>query len=304
MIAHEHQPGSSFWAEVFSLSGSATIRVLPRAMIFVFIALLATILRRYMPWVSISADVMEAPGLVLGLLLVFRTAAGYDRWWEARKLWGGIINQSRNIVVSSLAFGPANHGWRGKLVFWVIAHAQATRHVLRGERSMPELDRLLKSRSLEPIPTDAHLPTYASSKIAALLHTACLDHQTDRFVFAQIDRERATLMEHVGGCERIAATPIPRVYSVTIRRFVFLYLAALSLSLVGEAGFSSMIYTFFIAYPILTLEQIGAELQNPFVVRSLSHIEIDEVCAALERELTLSLERWTDAPVQAAGSCP
>jgi putative membrane protein len=139
MNAAEIIPGSAFWREAFAVRGAATRRVLPRAVVFALVAGLVSFMHRAFPWIAVRADVMEASGLVLGLLLVFRTAAGYDRWWEARKLWGAIVNQSRNLVVDARAHGPLEDGWQDAAGRWIAALARAVRGTLQDRRDLPEI---------------------------------------------------------------------------------------------------------------------------------------------------------------------
>ena len=95
-------------------------------------------------------------------------------------------------------------------------------------------------------------------------------------------------LDHAGGCERILRTPIPHVYSVTIRRFIVIYLFALPFALAAPVGFLSPAYMMLIAYPIRSLEQIGAELQNPFVTRSLSRLDLEAFCEVIERDVRVA----------------
>ena len=119
----EVSPGAAFWREALALHGSATTRVLPRTLVFALVAYAVTRVHRSAPWLTIRPDVMETSGLVLGLLLVFRTAAGYERWWEARKLWGSILNQSRNLAVAAAAYGPVDAARNGA----ITGHVELTR---------------------------------------------------------------------------------------------------------------------------------------------------------------------------------
>jgi predicted membrane chloride channel (bestrophin family) len=100
-----------FWREIDQIEGSATPYVLKRTLVFGVIALLVTILEviTVRP-ISIPVTPYEVLGVAMGALLVLRTNAGYERWWEARKLWGGIVNQSRNLVVGALAYDRSLHG--------------------------------------------------------------------------------------------------------------------------------------------------------------------------------------------------
>lgn len=285
MSVAETLPGSSFWREAFALHGAATSRVLPRAIVFAVVAGLVSFVHRALPWLAIRAEVMEASGLVLGLLLVFRTAAGYDRWWEARKLWGGIVNQSRNLVVDARAYGPLEGEWQDAAGRWIAAFAHAVRGTLQDQRDLPEISALLGEVEARRVSSAEHMPTYVAGRIAGLLQRARAAHRLDPFAFIQADRERAALLDHAGACERILNTPIPTVYSITIRRFVVFYLLALPFALAPFTGLLSSAYAMVIAYPILMLEQIGAELQNPFVTRSISHIDIERLCSAIEKNV-------------------
>ena len=96
-----------FWHEIFMLNGSVTPYVLRRVAVFGLYSLIVCAIWA-VPNFQFESDLApyEVAGAVLGLLLVLRTNAGYDRWWEARVLWGGIVNQCRNFAISALTYGP------------------------------------------------------------------------------------------------------------------------------------------------------------------------------------------------------
>ncbi len=148
---------------------------------------------------------------MLGLLLVLRTNAGYDRWWEGRKLWGAIVNQSRDLAVTALAYGPDDRAWRSEVVRWTASFGHVARRSLRGERTMPEVAALLGDDQAARIAAAPHMPGVVLLAIAALLRQARDrdDDPLDGFAFLEIDRARSGLMDHLGGCERILSTPCP-----------------------------------------------------------------------------------------------
>jgi len=131
------------------------------------------------------------------------------------------------------------------------------------------------------------MPSLVAWQLGDLLVEATERFGMDRFAFIQIDRERALLIDHIGACERILATPLPRIYSITIRRFIFLFLLLLPVSLIHlmETVWFIPILTMVIAYPLLTLDQIGVELENPFSTSSLSNLPLDDITANIERHL-------------------
>jgi putative membrane protein len=218
-------------------------------------------------------------------LLVLRTNAGYERWWEGRKLWGAIVNQSRALATTALAYGPTDPGWSDRLVRWTAAYGHATRRSLRGQRDLPELVTLLGSESAEKVAKARHMPTFVSIEIAALLRIAYEQHGMDRLAFAQAESARCSLLDQTGGCERILKSPLPRAYGINIRRFILLFLITLPFSILDAVGWLTPVVAFLVAYPIMSLDEIGVELQNPFIVRNLGHLPLDEICATIEKDL-------------------
>jgi len=109
----------------------------------------------------------------------------------------------------------------------------------------------------------------------------------DHFAFAEADRQRVQLLDHVGACERILKTPLPLAYSVKIRRFLILFLVTLPFGLLDEVPSHWLIpfITFMVAYPLLALDQTGIELQDPFTKGRLNHLPLDEITAAIGQNL-------------------
>lgn len=282
---------SAFWDDFFRLHNTATETVLKRGLWFGAFALaVGAVEVASHTSIAIPIAPFEVAGAALSLLLVLRTNAGYDRWWEGRKLWGGIVNQCRNLTITALAYGPPEPEWRWAVAGWTAAFAHAARRSLRGERELPELAELLGDAEAARIAAADHMPGYVSSRIAALLRQAADAGQLDRFGFLQADRERATLIDHLGGCERIAKSPLPKAYGIEIRRFLIIFLLVLPFELVDKfdeslAIFVTPILTMLIAYPILALDEIGSQLQQPFSSTSLNHLTLDELCATIERNV-------------------
>src|SRR5688572_27937042 len=127
------QTRQGFWREAFALQGSVSPRIMPLVMVFGLIAsgicggawLVEKLFQRPL---ALEVTPYEFAGAALGLLLVLRTNAGYERWWEARKLWGGIVNQSRNLVISAMSYGPVNPEWREKVVRWAAVFPHVGSH--------------------------------------------------------------------------------------------------------------------------------------------------------------------------------
>lgn len=282
----------NFWHEIFLLQGSVTPLVLRRVAVFGVYALLIWGLCRLPAFQFESALApYEVAGAVLGLLLVLRTNAGYDRWWEARVLWGGIVNQCRNLAISAQTYGPDDRVWRENVVRWTAAFPHAARHSLRGEKVSPEIQALLGDEESRRVAAAQHMPSYVAERLASLLRDAVQSGTLNDFAFLQIDKERARLIDHIGGCERILNTPLAKAYSIKIRRFLFLFMMTLPFGLLGEAGWMTPLVTMLVAYPLLSLDQIGVELENPFSEKRLSHLPLNQISDTIENNLLALMQR-------------
>jgi ion channel-forming bestrophin family protein len=275
-----------FWSEIDKIEGSAIPYVWRRTLIFGLIALVVTIVEKLpsIPNVAVPMAPYEVLGVAMGALLVLRTNAGYERWWEGRKLWGGIVNQSRNLVIQAISYGPNDPEWKRQIVGWTAAFAHVSRHSLRAERLLPELDKLVGTVKAQQIASVEHMPTAVSLAIGQLLREG-VDKGMDRFAFVRAEEERAKLIDHLGGCERILKTPLPEAYSIEIRQFIFGFLVALPFGILLIVDWLTPLVTMLVAFPILALDEIGVELQNPFSRDHLNHLPLDEICENLERNL-------------------
>ncbi|HCT99010.1 MAG TPA: hypothetical protein DF614_02725 [Methylococcaceae bacterium] len=223
----------------------------------------------------------EYTGAILGLVLGFRTNAGHERWWEARKLWGAITNQIRNMLVMTWHYGEENLAWRWEMTKWLVTFAYASKASLRMQTDFEEIATWLSADEISDLKKTPHAPLFVSSKIASLLDTAKNRQQIDLFLFTEFEKQRSALMESIGGCERIVKTPMPLVYAIKTRRFILLYLLLLPFSLLDEAGTFAPFIAFLVAYPLLSVDRIGLELQNPFAKQNLSHLPLDTLCEGI-----------------------
>lgn len=275
-----------FWSEVFQVHGSVTPYVAVRVFIFCAISIAV---HAVVEWTGIQTGMAVAPyeivGVVLALLLVLRTNAGYDRWYEARKLWGGIVNQSRNLATIGAVYGPQDREWQDEFTRWTAAFSHACRHSLRGDTNWDDLEEMLGKQRTAQLTAAPHGPMFVAGRLAQMLNSAVRAGHMDRFAFMQAEHERASLIDHIGACERIMRTPLARVFSIKIRRFLFVYLVALPIAIVDKTGIMTPIIVVVVAYPLLSLDQIGIELQNPFSRDRLSHLPLDEISNNIEKNI-------------------
>jgi putative membrane protein len=275
-----------FWREVMSLSGSVTPYVMKRVIVFgAYGALVWWIANFTHVQTGLGVAPYEIIGVILTLVLVLRTNSGYDRWYEGRKLWGGIVNQSRNLAVIGATYGPDDANWRNSFLRWTAAFPHLARHLLRGERDLSDVSNLMSAEEIDQLERAEHPPLFSSMQIARMLHAARQSETMDGFAFMQADDQRAQLIDHIGACERIVATPLAKVVSIKVRHFIFLYLALLPVAIVDKSGMLTPFLTMLIAFPLLALDQIGIELENPFSVLRLSHLPLTQICDKIERNV-------------------
>ncbi|WP_257449661.1 bestrophin family protein [Archangium lipolyticum] len=287
-----------FWRDALSWHGTVTPFVMPQVLLFGLYGLLVGIVHELYDWTGLESGPVQFTAAFLALLLVLRTNSGYERWWEARKLWGGIVNQSRNLAIAGLSYGPRDTEWRERFVRWTIAFSHVSRRSLRGERELPELISLLRDGgAAERIARAQHMPSFVAQAIAGLLREAMDRGGMERVALLAIDQERARLIDHVGGCERILKTPLPRVHTVKLRRFILLYLLALPIAVVGPPWWVPGLVTALVAYPLLAIDQIAVELENPFSPRNLSHLPLHSICETIEGNLLALLDEEESLPM-------
>ena len=287
----------SFWRDAVAWSGSITPYVMPHILMTglgaTIICLVAFGIEKLLGHeIGLEVAPHEIAAAALGLLLVLRTNAGYDRWWEARKVWGGIVNQCRNVVISGLSYGPKDEQWRQEVVKWTAIFPHTCRWKLRELLADETQCSVMTPADAHELNQAEHMPNLVAYKLANLLKAARDQGELDGFAFMQIDRERALLIDYIGKCERILATPLARVYSIKVRRFLALFLMTLPFPLLHkvEEVWLIPLLTMAVAYPLVSLDQIGIELQNPFAKENLSHLPIGRICGNIEGNLLALLK--------------
>lgn len=269
---------NSFWNSALSWRDSVSPKIIGRVLFFVAASAGTTILCQYYEALHWPVGPLEVSGAILGLILIIRTNAGYDRWWEARKLWGGIVNQSRNLAIAGLNFGVSDLHWQNQFLNLVKQFPEEAAKVLRGEA--PYNTALL-----------------ASNQIAMLTGQAFRRGLISGFELDAIESQRAQLIDHLGGCERILKTPLPRVLDIKVRRFIMIFLFLVPLSLTHKMGWLTPAIMLVLSYSLLALDQIGIELQNPFARINLSSLPLDQITDGIQNTVD-KLSQQSEFPLQ------
>ncbi len=220
-------------------------------------------------------------GLVLGTLLVFRTNTSYDRWWEGRKLWGQLVNDSRNLAIKVETCVRASLEDKQRLGRWLIDFALALKGHLRGSVQLGDLPGFA---DYNPHHVPAHVPAYVSACIYEQFETWRQNDQLGGFELLFLDEHASSLMNICGACERIQKTPISISYRWFIRQSIAIYLLTLPLSLVQTFGWWTVVAVTMLAYFMIGIEMIAENIEDPFG-HDEDDIRLEEICLTIERSV-------------------
>ena len=204
-------------------------------------------------------------GFVLSLLVVFRTNTAYDRWWEGRKLWGALVNNTRNLSVKVNTLLP--EGCQLEREYFRIMIGNFPTALKEHLREGIKLNEIEEVRGVEPGLFSAGLQHVPSLMIQAMYRKAksLLDagHLSGDELIV-IDKELKSFFDIMGACERIKNTPIPFSYSIFLKKFIFFYILTLPIGFVAYFEYWAIPISVFVFYVLVSLEIIAEEIEMPF----------------------------------------
>lgn len=269
----------SFLKNALAWKGSVTPRVIKNVGFIIIYTSLVSYLCHLFPATILPIGPFEYGSLIMGLILVFRVNAGYDRWWEARKLWGNVVNHSRNLTAILVNYTDQSaHDWLFKITNLISALPYLMKDNLREQTDVQYLRHLIDKDHSQLISKSKHRPMMLASVIEHELQAARNHHGLDSFAFLRAQEQIEHLIDAQGACERILKTPMPFVMAVKSRRFILFFLLMLPFALANVSIFLTPLIAGIVSYAIFSLDQIGMELQNPFSTTNLSHLPLDNIC--------------------------
>ncbi len=234
-------------------------------------------------WVSVDNLPLPLLGSAIALIVTFRNNAAYDRWWEARTLWGAVVNNSRSFARCLIAM-TGDPALQARLIRHQIAYALTLRcHLLR-KPSGDVLERYLPDGTAARLRSVANVPAAIQNAIARELASARDRQVVDGFGIAALDRVLGDLANAQGGLERIKNTPLPRQYSHFPQVFTRVYCLLLPVGLVHDLGYVTPIGSTVIGFMFLALDRIGRDLEDPFEA-TLHDIPMRAITRSIEIDL-------------------
>ena len=220
-------------------------------------------------------------GFALSMLLVFRTNTAYDRWYEGRRLWGALVNNSRNLAIKLAPlledhadernfFAAAIPRYSVELMVHLRAPATKLEMDEKPHPEIPDFDRLL------------HVPSQAAALIVQRVHKLRGRGILSAEDLLFINPELSSFLDICGGCERIRNTPIPYSYSAFIKKFIFLYVVTLPFGFSFTLGYLSIPVIALIFYILASLELIAEEIEEPFGT-DLNDLPMPRLCHAIQK---------------------
>lgn len=198
-------------------------------------------------------------GFVISLLLVFRTNTAYDRWWEGRKMWGALVNNSRNFALKLSAMLGDEHD---RTYFRKMIPSYA--HVLHKHLGNEQTGKVLFDDVDLELDQHKHRPNQVAQMMFAKINDLYQSKKITGDQLIILNAEVQSFTDICGACERIKNTPIPYSYSAFIKKFIFFYVMTLPWGYAFSLGYYVAPVVVFIFYVLASLELIAEEIEDPF----------------------------------------
>jgi putative membrane protein len=222
-------------------------------------------------------------GIAVGMLIVFRNNCSYDRFWEGRKLWGSIVNTSRNLVRGAAVY----RGHCVDLANLVAAYVLVLKQHLRANPDLDEAAALMPGPAFATVKEAANPPSVLAYFLSAWIHEQRGAGKLDQIQERTLETYVAGLVDCQGGCERIQKTPIPFAYACHIKQFLLLYLGTLPFVVVPLMGWVSIPVVVLVTFGLYGIEEVGVEIEDPFG-EDPNDLPLDALCQVIARD-TLAL---------------
>lgn len=272
---------------IFSVQKSDTIRMLAPAIIgiatFTFLVCFLEIEVLELKYKS-TTIIHSLLGFVISLLLVFRTNTAYERWWEGRKLWGAMVNNTRNLAIKLNAYIPKGDSeTRERFRILITNYVFAAKEHLRKGVSANDLEEI-KSLPFETLEKSKHIPNQIASVIFNELNQLSEKQIINDQKMIVLNAEFSSLTDITGGCERIKNTPIPYSYSMFLKKFIFIYVITMPFGFVTDFRYWTIPVVIFVFYVLASLELIAEEIEDPFG-KDANDLPVDDIAGRIKNNL-------------------
>ncbi len=250
--------------------------------------------------ISLPFSVAAILGSALAIFIAFRNNSAYSRWWEARTLWGGIVNSSRVMARLIITFTDSHahqpqfdpnraSQFKKEVIYQLIAWVNALRLQLRKSDSWEELRPYLSEVDFNAMLQAQNKPNFLQLLSGRRIYAAMADGTLGGFDSFQLEGQLLALANYQGGCERIKNTPLLRQYDYFTRLFLYTFIVLLPFALVGdfarlELDYLMMPVSVIIAFVFAIIGKVGEVNEDPFENR-ITDVPLSALCNTIEIDL-------------------
>ncbi len=247
-------------------------------------------------WAWLGQDNLPLPlfGTAVALIVTLRNNAAYARWWEARALWGQVVNDSRSFVRGLIAM-TGDPALQVRLTRQQVAYALALRHHLLRRPPWPDIERLLTPETVARVRLASNVPLALQADIADRLGTARRAGLVDPMSLTALNASLSALSSAQGGLERIKNTPLPRQYNLLPRVFALVFCGLLPFGMVHDLGLLTPFGSALVGFMFLALDRVGLELEDPFE-GSVHDVPMQAITRAIEVDLHQMVGQTSNPP--------
>ena len=246
-------------------------------------------------WLGSNYVPLALYGTAISIIVGFRNNYAYGRWWEARTLWGAIVNRSRTFgrqvmnTLSPRAEGGAPEALevgevQRRLVYYQIAFVHALRQQLRGLDPVAEISGIISADEQAELRREKNVSLTIQRKMGDLLRQARRREWINEWEWQALDQSVSSLMDSQGGAERIKNTPLPKQYDFFPTLFVQIYCLMLPVGMVTNLGWFTPIGSTVVGFMFLALDKIGRDLEDPFN-NGIYDVPLTAICKTIEINL-------------------
>jgi putative membrane protein len=250
-------------------------------------------------WLAIYFTPIGIIGSALAIFVGFRNNSAYSRWWEARQIWGGIVNSSRVLARLIITFADSHTHLQGydktrseafkkRLVYKTIAWPHALRIQLRTQPDWDELKPYLSAEEYQQVETAVNKPFKLQMLMGQEIYTAMADGTLGGFDSFQMEGQLLALSNYQSSAERIKSTPLPKQYDYFTRLFVMLFALMLPSGLLSitpdQQSWFVIPVSIIVSGVFVIMERTGAAIENPFE-NQITDVPLSSVCNTIERNL-------------------
>ena len=254
----------------FTFRGSIIPKIYPQVLLVTFLSTIITIVQHWLPdsFPYYGMAPFALLGVALSLFLGFRNNASYQRWWEARGLWGQLVYDSRSLTRQVLSFieddAETGRDTQRLMIYLTIAFAHAVRHRLRGTSPWEDIEPFVAPIHHDSMHQAKNVPDYIMRLLGKQLGDIRRQQLVSEQIIQNMDERLTSITIVLAACERIHNTPLPFAYMLLVHRTTYLYCIMLPFGLVASLGWATPLMCAVIAYTFFGLDALSEELEEPF----------------------------------------